>query len=119
MFAARKEFVSALTKATNKAPTDLPEGALGTAREIMDFNRLGGGDTTGRSLAPLLSMLVNPKLAPFAMAAYNPRMYLKALAQADNLTAEDRKVLSSIVKAVGRQRDIAAAKFFTSGEKEE
>ena len=119
MFDARRDFVKALTKATGKAPDDMPEGALSTAREIMDFNRLGGGDNTGRSLAPLLSMLVNPKLAPFAMAAYNPRMYLKALAQADNLTAEDRKVLSAIVKAVGRQRDIAASKFFSTREGEE
>jgi hypothetical protein len=119
MFDARKDFVKALTAATGKAPKDMPEGALNTAREIMDFNRLGGGDNTGRSLAPLLSMLVNPKLAPFAMAAYNPRMYLKALAQADNLTAEDRKVLGAIVKAVGRQRDIAASKFFSTREGEE
>lgn len=115
----RKDFVSALSKATGKVPKDMPEGALATAREIMDFNRLGQGEGTGRVLAPLLAMVTNPKLAPFAMAAYNPRMYLKALAQADNLTAEDRKVLSAIVKAVGRQRDIAASKFFSEREGEE
>lgn len=115
----RKEFVTALGKATGKVPKDMPEGALATAREIMDFNRLGQGEGTGRVLAPLFAMMTNPKLAPFAMAAYNPRMYLKALAQADNLTAEDRKVLGAIVKAVGRQRDIAASKFFSTREGEE
>lgn len=115
----RKSFVDALGKATGKVPEGVPEGALKTAREIMDFNRLGQGEGTGRVLAPLLAMVTNPKLAPFAMAAYNPRMYLKALAQADNLTSEDRRVLSAIVKAVGRQRDIAASKFFSTREGEE
>jgi len=117
MLEARKLFVDTLGKATGKQVQGIPEESLKTAREIMDFNRLGGGDTTGRSLAPLLSMLVNPKLAPFAAAAYNPRMYLRALSQADNLTAEDRKVLSAIVKAVGRQKDVAAARFFSGDDK--
>jgi hypothetical protein len=91
---------------------------VGKAREVMDFNRLGAGDSTGRSLAPLLTMLANPKLAPFAAAAYNPRMYLRALAQADNLTADDRRVLTALVRAVGREKDKAAIKFFGGRKRE-
>jgi hypothetical protein len=117
MFTARKDFVQALSKAGKKVSGDT-SGVIGTARDVMEFNRLGMGDGTGRALAPLVTMLTNPKLAPFAMAAYNPRMYLRALSQADNLTSEDRKVLSAIVKAVGRQRDIAASKFFSEREGE-
>ena len=113
MFASRQAFVTALEKATGKKLEGAPAAAIEKARSVMDFNRLGAGDNTGRSLAPLITMLANPKLAPFAAAAYNPRLYLRALAQADNLTSEDRKVLSAIVKAAGRQKDIIASKAFT------
>ena len=119
IFEARKLFVDAMAKATKKTPPGLPEGALKTAREIMDFNRLGTGESTGRSLAPLLTVLKNPQLAPFVLASYNPRAYLTALAQADNLTSEDRKVMKALINAVGRQKDIAATKIFTNKDGEE
>lgn len=119
IFEARKLFVDAMSKATKKTPEGLPEGALKTAREIMDFNRMGAGETTGRSLATLMTFLHSPQLAPFALASYNPRAYLKALAQADNLTSSDRKVIKALINAVGRQKDIAATKIFTKKEGEE
>jgi hypothetical protein len=116
MFNLRKLFAEKWESATQSKLSGAPAQAIEQGRSIMDFNRLGAGDSTGRSLAPLVTLLSSPKLAPFAFAAYNPRLYLRTLSAADNLTSSDKKVLSSIVKAVGRQKDIQAARAFSNKE---
>jgi len=83
------------------------KGAVAQTRAMQEFNRLGGGDNTGKALAPIMaggfSMLSGGAdaglVAAFTMAAYNPRMYLRALAKADDLTAEDRRLLMAIARA--------------------
>lgn len=109
LFRRREEFAKVMKDAGIEISEDSSKAALDAAREVMDFNRLGAGDTTGRSAIPAIvgSAFATTVGAPvgglataLTAAAYNPRMYLRALAKADNLTSEDRKVMAAIVKAL-------------------
>jgi len=120
----RAEFGDALQEIAGRELVDSPN--LGNARKVMEFNRLGVGDSTGRSLAPLVGMIASAAsggsdlglMAGLTAAAYNPRMYLKALAKADQLTGEDRRVMQAIIRAVGRERDKQAVKKSTDKDKQ-
>jgi len=118
IFVARGQFADEMAK-LGKTVGGEPAAAIEQARMTMSFNRLGQGDSTGRSLAPLITALAQPTLAPFAMAAYNPRMFFRVLREADNLTKEDKKVLSTLVLALSREKDKKAIQMFSgSGEEE-
>jgi hypothetical protein len=113
----REEFGKTLEKATGQSIGAAPD--VSTARTVMEFNRLGDGNNTGRSLAPLVGLAIDQSglTSAFTAAAYNPQWYLRALAKADELTADDKRVLTAIVKAVGRERDKQASKTLSEKDK--
>jgi hypothetical protein len=93
----------------------LGKSTIATTRDVMEFNRLGVGELTGRSVAGIAGATLGAQLAgpdnsaqgatlgAFVMAAYNPRMYLRLLAAADKMDSDDRKVLKAILRAVKLQ----------------
>jgi len=109
IFQRRDSFVKVMKDAGIDITGNPSEAARDAAREVMEYNRLGAGDTTGRSAIPAiigtaftttLGGPVGAMAALLAAAAYNPRMYLRGLAMADNLTNQDRKIMAAIMKAL-------------------
>jgi len=108
------------------ATKNFGKDSVAQARDIQDWNRLGVGENTGRSLGGMTATGVLAQLGftigtaglggVFAFAATQPRQYLRALAKIESLSADDHKVIKAIFRAMnegGRRgrNDLAQDKF--------
>ncbi len=84
------------------------KGAIAQTRAMQEFNRLGGGERTGLATGPLTAFFGASLMADIqsgglasalVVAAQQPRLYLRALAKAEDLTTEDRRLLMALLRA--------------------